>query len=206
MLDLTINVINVHSDIFLPGTLPSMTEFVKRTREGRVLSIVSQSKMMGISVRFWEGVTSEKFRYENISKAHKQIVAYAKNSNQKMVCIAEDDAVFTCKRAWSYFLENIPGSFDVYFGGIYSAQISDGRITNGFSGMTLYIVHERFYDFFLSIKESDHIDRQLGNFAFEKEYKLCQPFIVKQMGGYSDNHRKILTYETFEQNYIYLTD
>ena len=52
--------------------------------------------------------------------------------------------------------------------------------------MTLYIVNERFYDTFLGLNEWNNLDREL---AFKGRYVVCNPFVVTQHGGYSDNKK-----------------
>ena len=62
----------------------------------------------------------------------------------------------------------------------------------------------RIYDFFLSMPEDRHLDRWLGQFAFEKEYFICKPFVTKQMGGYSDNMMKHQNYQVQESQFEFL--
>lgn len=202
----TIHVINLDRDNEIdPYANPQLKEEIKRFREERALSIVKQSKQFCFQVRFWEGITDNKtFPCVNIMKAFKKIVMYAKEENLPFVVIGEDDLFFTGRGAWQYYLDNFPKDFDLYSAGIYSGQIQEGRIINGFSGNTLISVKESFYDFLLSANEDPlglgqgHLDRWLGNFCFEKKYMIVQPFCVKQIWGYSDNHRKKMTYEQYE--------
>lgn len=207
----TINVINLSPDNFIdPYANPELKKNIARWRQENVLSIAAQSKQHGFSVRFWEGNTDETvFRSGNISRAFKKIVRYAKKNNLEMICIGEDDLIFTSSNAWKYYIENIPDEFDLYLGGIYSGQLEGNRIVNGYSGNTLLTIHSRFYDFFLSANEDPqglalgHIDRWLGNFCFDKEYFVCLPFIVRQQAGYSENHRKIQNYDAYEEKWEY---
>lgn len=181
-------------------------EKIKRLREERVLSIASQSKQQGFAVRFWEGVTGSKQSFTNVNLAFKQIVRYAKENNLPHVTIGEDDLQFTAIGAWQYYLKNFPEEFDIYSGGIYAGQLSGNRIVNGYSGHTLITVHKNFYDFFLSANEGDHLDRFFGNYAFEKKFIVCIPFVVKQNPGYSENHKTFIsTYEAYEESWIYFT-
>lgn len=200
-----INIINLgtHQPV-MPSMNPNLSDGVFiRNREERVLSICAQSKQHGFSVRFWEGII-EKQAMSGINKSFKKIVRWAKEQGLKMVCIGEDDLVFSAPGAWQYYLDNMPNEFDIYSGGIYSGQIKEGRIVNGYSGNTLITVHEKFYDFFLSANEKPegigcgHLDRWLGNFAFERNYRICEPFVVRQMEGYSENHRR----ETRHTSYL----
>lgn len=193
-----INVISVNPEKTLSSTPQQYLEVAKKAREQRILSVCNQSKLHGLNIRFWEGATSEKFSFSNISMSHKMIVADAKNRGLPNVCIAEDDFLLSANGAWEYFLSNIPEDYDLFLSGIYAGQIENGRITNGFSGLTLYIVNSRFYDFYLSLNHLDHTDRNLGNYAFEKKYIVIEPFIAKQMSeGYSDNHRRPVSHEEY---------
>lgn len=199
-----INIINLDPDQVLPGTFPTKKELAENTRIARALSIVKQSKRFGFPVRFWEGEIG-RFSYIGINRAFKKIVSYAKERDLHMITIGEDDLVFTSPGAWKHYLNNIPDSFDLYLGGIYAGQLEGNRIVNGYSGHTLITVHQRFYDFFLSMPDTDHLDRALGNHAHEKEYIVSLPFCVRQSGGYSDNHGRIATYEAYEQGWEYFT-
>lgn len=206
-----INVINLSPEQQIdPYANPQLQEKIKRWREENVLSIAAQSKQHGFSVRFWPGNTDENvFRSGNINRAFKQIVRDAKKNNLRMVCIGEDDLQFTAQGAWKYYLDNMPEDFDLYLGGIYAGQLEENRIINGYSGNTLITVHEKFYDFFLSANEDPlglgqgHLDRWLGNFCFEKKYIVCLPFVVKQIPNYSDNHRRVPSYQSYEKNWKY---
>ena len=200
-----INVINLSPEQPIDTyAKPERKAEIRRWREERALSIVEQSKKFGFAVRFWPGNYDETvFRCGNISRAFKQIIRYAKQMNLRMVTIAEDDMKFTSAGAWQYYLDNLPDDFDIYSGGIYHGQLLENRIVNGYSGNTLITVHERFYDFFLQADEKQHLDNWLGNFAFEKRYIVCLPFVVRQIGGYSENKKRINPLGQYE-NWNYL--
>lgn len=203
-----IHVINLSPKQPLGTYTTGKESIIIRNREERVLSIAEQSKKHGFAVRFWPGnYDSDKLRCQNISKAFKQIVRYAKEKKLKSITIAEDDAILTSKNAWQYYLENIPDEYDIYSGGIYSGQLNGNRIVNGYSGNTLITVHNKFYDFFLTADEKQDLDNWLGNWAFEKTYIVCLPFVVKQIGGWSDHKKKINPLaELFEYKWKYFTD
>lgn len=192
-----INVINVNPETEIRSMVPGGTEKSKEGRVQRILSVAQQSKKYNLEIKFWEGFTNESISALNINRSHKQIVADAKKRGLPCVCIAEDDFVISSDGAWEYYLENIPEEYDLYLAGIYSGQITEGRVMNGFSGFTMYILHERFYDFFLNINPNDHIDRALGNFCFEKMYRIVEPFCVYQLEGYSDNHRRATSHASY---------
>lgn len=168
-------------------------------RTDRLQSLMEQTNEQGIPYKLWDGILY-KPAHTGISKAHKQIVSWAKFTGKPFVAIAEDDIKFFCKGAWKYFISKIPKSFDLYCGVILHGQTEGNRIvtTTGMSGTnTLYIIHERFYDFFLSIDESKHLDRELGRFSNINEYYVCDPMVCTQMGGYSDNHRQVYHYDGY---------
>lgn len=192
-----INVISISPLIELSSMVANGASKSKEGRINRILSVADQSKRFGLKIKFWEGVTTEKLPAYSINKAHKQIVADAKKNNLPCCCIAEDDFQMSAEGAWEYYLKNIPEDYDLYLSGVYSAQIKDGRIMNGFSGLTMYIIHERFYDFFLNINPLDHIDRALGNFCFEKMYRIVEPYVTYQLEGYSDNHRRDTAHSSY---------
>jgi hypothetical protein len=200
-----VNVISVDPDIDLPGAQPFMKDKIVESRKRRVLSVAQQSKQHGFPVKFWEGVVASPV-YTAVNRAHKRVVRFAKENNFPEVCVMEDDCILTSPGAWEYFLRNKPKEYDLYFGGIYQAEMSNGRILNGFSGMTLYFVNEKFYDTYLSIAEDYHIDRNLGNIAFEHDYRVCHPFVCKQIGGYSDNLRKEVDYSEFYREREFYTN
>jgi len=191
---------------------PELKKQIIRNREERILSIVQQSKQHGFAVRFWEGdLTDEVFPCKNISRSFKKIVQYAKEERLPMITIGEDDLHFTSPNSWKYYIENIPEDFDLYLGGIYAGELHGNRIVNGYSGHTLLTVHERAYDFFLSADEDPlgfamgHIDRWCGKFCKEKKFIVALPFVIKQMGGYSENKKRVQDYSIYEEAWTYLT-
>ncbi len=127
-------------------------------------------------------VDPSKFPFENINHAHKSLVRMAKEKGMKEICIAEDDLMFTSPNAWNYFLENKPKDYTVYLGGTYHMPIDLNLII----GFHLYIVHESFYDLYLSVPDKSHIDNSICD--LKSNHKICYPFIALQRSGYSANH------------------
>lgn len=79
---------------------------------------------------------------------------------------------------------------------VYVGTIKDGEIKSICSGFTLYTVQERFYDFFLSIPDSSHVDREITKHYDKFEMKIIDQFVCHQSGSYSDNTcRKPSSYE-----------
>src|SRR5688572_26910038 len=95
--------------------------------------------------RFWPGITGLPYAYLNINRAHKQIVKWAQERNLEEVCIGEDDLYFLGKGAFDFFLKNKPAYYDLYFGGISQILHQEGKAIKDFTGLTLYFVHQRFY-------------------------------------------------------------
>lgn len=145
-----------------------------------------------------EGFYDPKNTKQAIHKGHRLIVELAKKQNLPFVLIAEDDIVFTHPNSFNYFISQIPESYDIFSGLVYSASMEGNRIMNGGSGMTsLYVVDRRFYDFFLSMNINNHVDRELGLTAYKHEYYVCQPMPVIQRGGFSINKKQVLFYDAY---------
>jgi len=134
--------------------------------------------------KIWEGIVDCDSPCAGISKAHKQIVKYARDVNLPEVLIGEDDLHFVSDGAYNFFLKNKPVDFDVYLGGIYSGEIKTDNTVNDFAALTLYIVNKRYYDIFLNLPENIHLDRAM---RYTGRFVVCHPFVVKQHNGFSDN-------------------
>lgn len=177
----------------------------RKDRMDSLLKQLSEQEISFFSIH--EAIDQKVNTKQAITIGHKRIIQEAKNNNKPNCIIAEDDLVFTAKGAWNYFLSQIPEDYDLFCGVIYAGTVNEeNRILNGMSAtQTLYSVHERFYDFFLSQPDDVHIDRNFGNYAFDKKYYVCNPMCVKQSGGFSDNMRKEMRYTVYEENKNFLT-
>lgn len=167
-------------------------------RKDRAERIIQQSKDMHFSVMFWEGVIDPVMPFRGICRAFKKIVQYAKDNKMPYIFIAEDDLEFTHPDSYKFFLRHRPSPLyvDLYFSMIYEGTINeDNRITSWFTGMTLFMVTAKFYDFFLNIRETNNIDRELGKFSKEKMFLVCPEFVAYQANGYSDNKGADATYD-----------
>lgn len=133
--------------------------------------------------RFWNGVIDQVDKRRGIAQAHKQIVQYARNIELPFVMIAEDDIVFTAPGAFSYYCQHRPEEYDLCLGAISYGKIDRFNCVSDFSGLLLYTIHNRFYDQFLSLPETGHIDRGCRNIGL---YKVCPAFVVIERDGYSD--------------------
>lgn len=160
-------------------------------RKQRRASLIAHLEDMGCLYRFWDGVYNPSVMgFKNVSDSHKKIVADAKQRNLKYVLIAEDDLRFSSPKSLEYFCANIPDSFDLYLGMIYSGVIQDGRVMTGFSGLQFYLIHQKFFNVFLSLPDKKHLDQSLGEMAYKYEYHVCDPFICYGESGWSDNFNR----------------
>ncbi len=129
-----------------------------------------------------------------ISRSHKQIVHFAKQNKLTEILIAEDDIHFTAPGAFEYFLANKPASFDLFLASIYWGKIEANNKVCDFSGLTLYMIHNKFYDTFLTLPEEENIDRVLKN---KGDFKVCHPFTAIQHAGLSDNTQAYCDYSDY---------
>lgn len=161
-------------------------------RTDRLIAFDKEATSQGIkSYKRWLGIKAQ-FSFNGIRQSHQKIVQFAKDADLPFVTIAEDDVCFLGPGAFDYYISRIPDDYDIYLGGIFDGEIlPDNTVKNGdFSGLTLYTVHQRFYDTFLSIRNVGHLDRLLKGMG---KYVVCNPIIVSQHSGWSDNHNKIYT-------------
>ncbi len=168
-------------------------------REDRLLSFCNQMRIINAPFRLWYGVEEFLTPAQNISTAHKNIVRWAKENNLERVVICEDDIIMSNEKSYEYFLSKVPPVFHLYFSMLYAAEVKEGKILNGFSGLTMYMVHNSFYQEFLDIPDTQHLDRALGQQAWEKEYYVCEPYVCRQMPGYSNNQMRNMEYSSFEE-------
>ena len=174
-------------------------------RTDRIPSLLRQLAEQQIDFySIWEGIDNKKNTKQAITTGYKRIIQRAKNNSDKYCLLAEDDVVFSCANSWQYFLSQIPLDFDLFMGNIYQGQVDGNRIIGGMSGtMTLFCVHQNFYDFILNMPDDSHIDRYLGGHAKDFKYFLCEPLICFQSGSYSDQKRRALNYEPYMLNKNY---
>lgn len=167
-----------------------------RNRVARLESFKNQAAINNFDFRVWEGETESGNVCTNISNAHKKIIKDAKECGLNQVCVAEDDVIFF-EGGWKYFIGSIPEKYSIFLSMIYEGEIDESnRIVknisktpkiNSFSGLTCYIVHESFYETFLSMNPEKNLDRALGEVADRYEFYVANPFIAYQANGFSDN-------------------
>jgi hypothetical protein len=149
--------------------------------------LIDELERQGIDdFEFWEGIYLPSVK-ASINAAHRQIVEFAQVAGYKEVMIAEDDFMGTHSNSFKYFLANKPPTFDIYLSQVYLGDIDETKRVEKFTGMTLYIVAEKFYDKFLSVNPEEHIDHALANLG---DYHVCNPFAFIQRDGYSSNTGK----------------
>jgi hypothetical protein len=163
-------------------------------REDRFELLTGELVSQDLFACIWPGILNPEDPKKGISKAHKQVVAWAKQQQFPTVIIAEDDIRFTAPGAFDHFIKNRPADFDLYLGGIYYGKIKPDNTVEDFAGTMLYIIHERFYDTFLSIDENVHIDRGLVG---KGRFVVCNPFAAIQHNGYSDNKGCYMNYDSY---------
>lgn len=135
--------------------------------------------------RIWEGIRDPECPPRGISKAHKQIIAWAAAHGCPQVLIAEDDVLFSAAGALDYFLANVPPDFDLYLGGIIWGNVKSDDVVDDFAGPTLYLVNERFYATLLNLREDIDYDRAMAGLG---RFVVCNPMVVCQQDGYSDHY------------------
>jgi hypothetical protein len=175
--------------------------------DDRILSISREAMRQGFPVYYHEGTFEEERRYVHIAitRGYKKIIKFAKDNKLKYCISCEDDCFFYGdNKAFQYFIDNIPPSYDLYMGCLYHGDVdNNNRVINGMSGShTLIITHSRFYDFVLNeMPDNCYQDRYMGDFAHKYEYYVCPLIVCGQKAGYSfhkkSNHHG---YEVYLEN------
>lgn len=159
-------------------------------RTDRLIHLTEQMQSQRANFVLHDGIQNIK-PHVGISAAHRQIIRIAQAKKEPMCCVCEDDIEFSDPNAYKYFIEHLPDNFSMYMGCIYHGEIRPDNTVRDFSSLTLYIVHEKFYDTFLSVPGDIHLDRGLRGLG---KFVVCNPFVCKQIDGYSDNARKMTDY------------
>lgn len=164
-------------------------------RPERMPLLMEEIERQGIvNYKFWDAVYKRDSIKAGISEAHRQIVAYAKLAEFSDVMIAEDDFVGSHPDSFKYFLANRPQQFDLYLSQVFLGDLDEENRVKDFTGLTLYIVHSRFYDKFLSVSPQEHIDHELSRIG--GQFYVCNPFAFRQRNGYSSNTGKDENYDS----------
>jgi hypothetical protein len=141
-------------------------------------------------VMWWPGIIDVP-RCKGTSRAHKQIIQWAKDNDQPEVTVFEDDIYFPAADGCDYYLRNKPEDFDLYLGGIYRGEIIDGKV-DYFTGLHCYTVKAKFYDKFLSADESLNIDHAMAGLG---DFYVVYPFAAIQINSFSDTEMAMSTHE-----------
>jgi len=182
--EFTLNIIHLPNDVNYPH---------RKLREDNFLKEINEQKIKDYKV--WEGIFIPDNPIKSISQSHKQIVNHAKKNGLKRVIIAEDDFTFTYKNGWNIFLEKIPIKYDLFLSHTYNANYDfNGKIKGIFASLTLYSVHENFYDEFLNKNENEHLDLTM-NKAWRHDIFVCLPMVCKQLNGWSENSKKYMNWD-----------
>jgi hypothetical protein len=167
-------------------------------RTDRLSTLKPELEAQGISdYRIWDGVIHPTSTNIGIAQAHQQIVKWAQSTHQKEVLIAEDDLHFTAIGSFDYYIKNKPDDYDLYLGGIVWGK-PNNNLVDDFSGTTLYMIHEKFYDKFLSVSGEKDLDRSLKS---KGKFVVCNPMVVVQHNGFSDHSNRHVDFQTYIRGY-----
>jgi hypothetical protein len=172
-------------------------------RKDRLRALKTELATQGISeYQIWDGIIDQNLPCRGITLAHKKIVQFAKQNRLKEILIAEDDIHFTAPTSFDFYRSNIPFNYDLYLGGIIWGNLKEDNSVNDFSGTTLYMINERFYNTFLSLPENKDLDRVLANLG---EYYVCNPMVAIQHNGFSDNRKRFIDFKPYLENTNFYT-
>jgi len=156
-------------------------------RQDRRDQIIRQMEAEKCQYRFFDGIELPS-RKTGVNAAHKSVIRWAKEQGLEYVVVAEDDLRWTGTGAWQYFIGNMPSDFDLYVGSYYSGTQDDNFRVTGFRGMTLYVCHSRYYDKFLSLPDTMHIDGAID--ISGAKIIVCPLFVATQEPGFSDQRKR----------------
>lgn len=196
--EVLLNIIHLPETLFQKNTI-QYNESVRRKQ-----SFEKEMKDHGVEYKVWDAVyhhppiysnqltkeqkafNMQKMAMQGCMQSHKMIVNDARRNNLPVCCIGEDDIKFFALGAWDYFLKQMPETFDLYLGTSYSLhEYPNGKVDKLFDSMILYVISARFYDEFLELSEENHLDRQLSALVDKKDFRICLPYVCKQIDGYS---------------------
>lgn len=126
----------------------------------------------------------------SINASHKMLVRMAKERDMPEVCILEDDAMFPAANGFQHWMDETPtGDWDLYLGGTYSGH-NGGRVEK-INGLHCYIIRQRFYETFLSVDPTKHIDAILDGLG---DYRVVYPYVAIQRPSWSANNNEDVDY------------
>ncbi len=171
-------------------------------------------KLMKYKINFkvWYGyeIANEPFRA--ISKSHKRIVQFAKDTGMESITVMEDDANLFSAKAWQYYLDSMPEHYDLYFATISGGEIDEEKkeVSGPWSGLILYTIHKSFFEAFLLADENKNLDRYLSGIGLadterrlgrKPVYKICYPIVATCVDGISDNSKENVKHEKYFRLY-----
>lgn len=172
-----------------------------RTDRLEILLTELKSQDLGETI-LMPAVTNTMSSVKNISIAHKSCVRVAQKLKLERIIILEDDVKFLCKKSFLRFTElaeQLPPDWDVFLSGVYDGVLQDHseniRKITRFSGLHCYMVHERYYDTFLSANEDVNLDKWMSTPGWgSSNAYLAYPMLAMQHDGFSDNVKKVTDY------------
>jgi hypothetical protein len=157
-------------------------------RPERFQSFTDELERQGIlEFTVWSPVEDIKSVVRSINLSHKQIVRWAAEQGLDRVCIMEDDIMFPSKDGWNFFLKNCPKEFKLYSACNYFNRENPAK---ELVGLHCYIIHESYYNEFLSIDKDKHIDTAISGI----DIHVCYPYPALQREGFSFNNMADVNY------------
>lgn len=111
----------------------------------------------------------------------------AKERNLPQVCIMEDDVCFPAKDGFAYWMTWEPENYDIYLAGTYGSR----KPCLYPIGLHCYLIRSRFYDAFLNVYPTKHIDTAMEGLG---RFEVCYPMAAIQRPGWSANNKKLVNF------------
>lgn len=147
--------------------------------------LLNELKRQGItSYRIISPVEDSQSVIRSINLSHKSIIRLAKDLKLDKVAVWEEDCLIPHPDGWNRFLGDTPEDFDIYLGGTYGLGRPIENPIPAITGFHCYIMHNKFYDTFLSIPDNVHCDTGLDGLG---KFVVHYPFIAIQRAGWSAN-------------------
>lgn len=171
----------------------------------RLPSLIEQCIKYNIRYVIWEACIDKKNVLENITESFRRIIEHAKTNKLTEVLIAEDDCMFVCDLSWEYFFKNKPHTYHCYVGGSY---LIDNRYeykpplvkVNEWVGNHFILIHESYYDIWLSSKPDGHIDTEQSG---RGDFYVSFPYVALQKPSFSANNKAFVNYNSIlPEDYI----
>lgn len=159
-------------------------------RRPEKLELLRQEMLrQAISFMLWEAVRLPDI-VASINASHRLIVEYAKRRQEASCLVMEDDVCFPAPDGFAYFLQRKPVDFDLYVAGTYGGVKAGKPLSN--VGLHCYLIHEKYYNRFLSTDPTAHIDTAQDG----ADIHVCYPMAALQRPGWSWNNKSSVNYNT----------